>query len=659
MVNNFAAGFLQEDTLAQAANKQKDGTPLCLSMYMAVSDPKGQCFVTYYSWSGGGSNWTEPISQRRTTWSLTDSLAKTEGNLTLTTGVDLHKQFSEENTTYPANGLVWGTSGFTGNGLADLLLGQTGGFSQGGGEVVPLKGWQFGLFGQAQYKVKPNLTVSFGVRWDPDTPPSLVNGYGAVFSPGAKSTQYPNAPNGMLFPGDTGVTKALMPTHFALFEPRLGISWQPKFLPNTAIRAGLGQFTGPIVYNYYNHAVDIAPFSPEFQPGAAWAKNKTPDGTTSNNVGAVSFDSPWTAPAITGTPYSTSAQPDPFQAPNGQFASASYHPPSSINNFPAGIGIGSSFAPDFSPAVTTTYSISAEHQFPWNLALHLAYVGSSTDHAMIDVDANPKSNDLTNPNYGQNTSRPYQAFGEVDVDYSNGTSSYNSLQAGIEKKIGQGLQFQSNFTWSKVMDEAAIGSVTVANPYQLRWNYGISYINIPFSWTSNFVYTSPALRNSNPIIRAVLGTWQISSIYTMQSGQPFEISGSQGVGEGSAHANRVAGQPLNVRQGGRANWLNTYFNPAAFAPNAQGSFGYAGKNIMVGPPLSYADSSLSKNWKYSRFTVQLRIDTFNTFNHTSFGLPNNGVGNAPYPTNKSGFATITGGGPEGPRLGQGDIKITF
>lgn len=662
-VNNFAAGWLQENTLAQEANKQKDGSPLCLSEYMAVSDPKGECFLTLYQWGGGGSNWTEPISQRRTTWSLTDSLSKTEGNLTLTSGLDLHKQFSEEDTTYPANGLVWGGSGYTGDGLADLLLGKISGFSQGGGEVVPLKGWQFGLFAQTQYKIKPNLTVSFGVRWDPDTPPSMVNGYGAVFSPGAQSLRFPNAPLGILFPGDAGVSKALMPKHMAIFEPRLGVNWQPKFLPNTAIRAGLGQFSGPIVYNYYNHAVDIPPFSPEYQPGVVWAKAYNPDGVSEVPIGPMSFDSPWTAsngdancPApCTGTPYANSAQPDPFQAPNGGFASVSYQPASN-STFATPIGIGSSFAPDFSPAITTTWSLSVEHEFPWNLALHLAYVGSNTDHAMIDVDANPKSNDLTIPGYAN--TRAYSNFGEVDVDRSNGTSSYNSMQTGLEKKFSHGLQFQSNFTWSKVLDEASIGSVTVSNPYDLRWNYGISYINIPFSWVSNFIYTTPALRNSNPILRAVLGTWQVSTIYTAQSGQPFEVGGSNNVGEGSAHADRVPGQSLKVRQGGRANWINNYYNTAAFTREAQGTFGYQGKNIMVGPPLNYADSSFSKNWKYSRYTVQLRVDMFNTFNHPSFGLPDSNSGDANYA--EGGYqGRITGNGPEGPRLMQGDLKFTF
>lgn len=661
-VNSFTAGWLQENTLAVQGNKQKDGTNFCFSEYMKISDPAGECYLTLYQF-GNGSNgtWSEPISQRRTTWSLTDSLAKTAGNLTLTAGLDLHKQYSEEDTTYPANALVWGGNGYTGNGMADLLLGQTNGIEQGGGEVVPLKGWQFGLFAQAQYKVRPDLTASFGVRWDPDTPPGMVNNYGAVFEPGAQSSKFPNAPAGILFPGDLGITNALMPNHPAIFEPRLGVSWVPKFLPRTAIRAGAGQYSGPIVYNYYNHAVDVAPFSPLYAPGPIFSGTRTPDGDTKNNVWAVGFDNPWASNAATGTPYSTSSQPDPFQSPNGGFASATYYPPSSINNFgSAGINIGSSFAPNFEPAITTTYSFSIEHQLPWwNVALHLAYVGSETDHTMIDADANPKSNsNSSSPNWQSNASRPFAPnFTEVDVDYSTGTANYNSLQVGVEKKISHGLQFQSNFVWSKTMDEASIGSVTVSNPYNLRYNYGVSYINIPFNWTSSFVYTTPALRTLNPIVRAVLGTWQVSSIITAQSGQPFEVfPSSSNVGEGSPHAVRVPGVPLNVRQGGRSNWLKNYFNPAAFANPGTYGFGYSGKNIMVGPPLDYADSSFSKNFLvHERYGLQIRMDMFNTTNHTSFGLPNHTINQ----TGSTGTGTITGGGPEPARLMQGGAKFTF
>jgi hypothetical protein len=661
-VNTFTAGFLEEDTLAEQADKQKDGSNFCLSLYMKVSDPKNSCFITFYQWGGGSSNWLEPISQRRTTWSLSDSLAKNAGNLTITGGVDLHKQFSEENTTYPANGLVWGTSSYTGDGFSDLLLGDIGGFSQGGGEVVPLKGWQLGIYAQAQYKLKPNLTVSAGVRWDPDTPPQMVNGYGAVFEPGAQSAMYPNAPAGILFPGDIGVTKSLMPSHLSILEPRFGIVWQPTKLPHTAFRAGFGQFSGPIVYNYYNHAVDIAPFSPEFQPGTVTAQALNLDGTSSQVVGPMSFDSPWTGPAYvapgphtpgcpapcTGTPYSTSAQPDPFQAPNGGFAAASYTPPASTAFATPMATVGESFAPDFQPSITTSWSLSIEHQLTNTLAIHAAYVGSQTDHAMLDVDVNPESN-APGPTYKL---RPYSNFSEVDQNIAVGTSPYNALQAGIEKKLSHGIQFQSNYTWSKVLDEASLGSITVANPYDLSWNYGKSFIDVPFNWVTNFVYTTPALKNMNPIARALLGTWQVSTVYTYGAGVTFGVNGALGTAEGSADATIVAGQPFNVHKGGRAAWMNQYFNTKAFTVTPQFQFGYKGRNIFNGPPVSFADSAFSKNWKYSRYTMQLRVDMFNTLNTPSFSAPNSSV-------NGNQFGAVTGNGGEPPRKMQGDFKFTF
>jgi hypothetical protein len=662
-VNTLTAGYLQEDTLAQQKNQQKDGSNFCLSTYMKVSDPTGMCYLTFFGWGGGGSNWTEPISQRRSTWSLSDSLAKTMGNLMITSGVDVHKQFSEENTTYPSNGLVFGGSSFTGNGLADLLLGDLSSYQQGGGEVIALKGWQLGVYAQAQYKIRPNLTLSAGLRWDPDTPPASVGGRGSVFEPGAQSTMFPNAPAGLLFPGDQGVSSALMPTVKSIFEPRVGVAWQPSSLPHTSFRAGIGEFTGPIVYNYYNHAVDIAPFSPYYSVVSQFGA-QNPD-KSSIPTATVHVDDPWDAPAATGAPYSGTAQPDPFQSPNGAFASIGYKP-SRNSKFGLPVNVQASFDPDFQPSMTTTWSFSIEHQLSSTLALHAAYVGSDTNHAMIDIDKNPGDTNPADTPTSTNCAKLNACFGSrylypnysgILVDVSAGTSPYNSLQFGIDKKMSHGLQFQSNFTWSKVLDEASIGSVTVPNPINLRWNYGISPINIPFSSVTNFVYTTSALRNMNPLLRSVLGTWQISTIYSLQSGQPFGInaqggnpSGSQ---QGGERADRVQGVATNVHSGSKSQWLKQYFNPAAFAPISSGSFGNSGKNLFHSVRLNYADSALSKNWKYfDHYGLQLRVDMFNTFNHTSFGVPDTGI-------TDSSFGQITSSGAEPSRLMQGDLKFTF
>jgi hypothetical protein len=162
----------------------------------------------------------------------------------------------------------------------------------------------------------------------------------------------------------------------------------------------------------------------------------------------------------------------------------------------------------------------------------------------------------------------------------------------------------------------------------------------------------------NPITRKILGTWEISSIYTLESGKPFGISGGNGNNNSGSlqdgdRANVVSGQSAWSHRGGRSTWMKQYFNTAAFTTNPVGTFGTSGRNIFRGPYLNYADSALSKNLSFRELIkLQVRFELFNTFNHASFGTPDNTVTDGT-------FGKITGEGVEPNRIGQGSIKLTF
>jgi hypothetical protein len=668
MVNNLTFSFLEEDTLAEQVAQTSDGADFCWSKYIDIVEPAGLCYLEGADMGGSWSNWTEPIAQRRTTWGLSDTLSKTMGDLTISTGADVHRQFSQEATEYPQAPIVVFSGAYTGNGFADLLLGDLDNYQQGGGELTPLKGYQLGVYGQAQYRVKPNLTVTAGVRWDPNLPPAEVGGRGSVFEPGAQSVVYPNAPTGMLFPGDPGVKAGLMPTDLSILEPRVGAVWQPGFLPHTAIRAGFGQFSGPILYNYYNHFVDIPPFSPyyNFSPTFDNAGNLT------NGINA---SEPWTASSATGSPGH-----DPFVAPYGAFASIGVKPPSNFA-FSLPVTLGGSFAPDFRTSITTSWSISIEQQLGRDFAVHIAYVGNHADRTMVLVDENAGDINPSHSTFGQRvtySTGEYATagvpdYGEVYVDQSVGTSAYNSLQLGVDKKISHGIQFQSNFTWQKLTDDTGIGSVPIPNPYNIAANKSISTFNLPLSWVSNFVYTSPSLSGQNLLVKELGGSWRISSIYTLQSGAPFSIGGdadgiSSGSTEGGETAYKVKGVATDVHSGGKAHWLQQYINPAAFTTNPAGTFGDS-RNVFHTPRLNYADSALSKTWTArERYGFQLRFDFFNTFNHASFGAPDSGIGDGGSwnsagtvwtPNPAGNFGHITSSGNEPAREIQGALKFTF
>jgi hypothetical protein len=615
---------------------------MCWSRYIKVNELPGQCFMEGFSVGGGGFNggWTEPSQEVRTTYGVYDNLSKTVGKHTFAVGMNLQHQFAEELTQYPTTPIVGFNGQYTGNGLADFLLGYMQSFTQGAGEIASVSGWQPGFYGQDQYRLRPNLSITGGLRWEPNLAPGVKGGRGAAFVPGQRSTLYPNAPLGLVFPGDKGISKGLMPNTYGYWVPRLGVAWQPHSLPNTSIRAGFGLFTAPLMYSMYNHTADISPFSPTF---GLFGGNNTP----------LSLSDPWSQNAGTNL-----ASPFPPFAPFVPAKDAPFSPPFTIPAI---------FGQDFRLGITQSWNASVEHQFGQNLVARVAYVGSESFHQSDIIDQNPG---ICGPLVPVNGSpvcsiaarTTYPNFIQILTNFSNGTASYNALQAGVERHFSKGLQFQSNFTWSKTLDTATSGNISfgtneLPNPFNLRFNRGISGLNVPFIWVSNIIYTTPTLSHENQFVRQTLGGWEVSGIITLQSGFPFGIAGGYSNNSGSFQrgdrADVVSGQSFNVRQGSKAQWLNEYFNTAAFVPNAAGTFGDSGKNLFQGPPVKTMDVAFAKNWTIAEgYRLQFRWEMFNALNHPSFSNPDNNVADGNY-------GKITSLGPIAPRLMQAGLKFTF
>ena len=642
-VNSLSLYWTQLNSASGAQVKDSKGNPVCLSEYIQVSDPVGGCYLIGLNVSGGFSvGYTIKNLERRTTYGLTDGVTKTLGRNTITFGGNVLHQFSQENSDYPQQPIVSFTDQVTsfdnktGFGLADFLLGDVYNLQQGAGEISSVRGWQFGLYAQDQYKVSKNLTLTAGLRWDPNTPPNVAAGRGSVFRPGQQSSRFPNAPLGMVFPGDSGVQNALMPTTYTYFEPRVGIAWQPY--DHTSVRAGFGLFEAPLPYSYYNHTSDISPFSPTYSLF----------GTPQNPI---PFDNPYSIFPSLGS-----------KSPFPPFASLATPPPQN-SGFPTPVQISATFSPNFKLGITQSWNFSVEQQFTSNLALHLSYVGSQSYHQAVAIDLNPGGQTPATP--GIRTK--YPLFGQILEDTTAGTASYHSLQIGLEKRLSHSLQFQSNFTWSKTIDLASTGNISqggvpLPDPFDLQFNRGISDLNVPYISVNNFVYTSPSLRGWNVYERALLAEWEVSAIWTFQSGTPFGIQGGDGNNNSGAlqasgqYGDRadLTGQPYRVHQGGRSQWLQQYFNTAAFTTNAPGTFGNSGKNILIGPGIDTGDVALIKNWRvHETAQLQFRWEMFNAFNHPSFGLPYTD------PSQPSNFGRIVTIGAIQPRVMQGGIKLSF
>lgn len=658
------------------------GKPMCWSRYINVNEPAG-CSMEGASFGPASGGWTEPSQEVRSNMGFSDTFIRTIHRHTLSAGIEMQKQSAVENTQYPIDAIIGFGSGYTGNGISDWLLGYMSSFTQGAGEISDVKGWLVNPFINDEYQVRPGLTLTLGVRWDPDIAPTQVGGRGAAFVPGQQSAMFPNAPAGLVFPGDRGMTAQLRPSNYGGYvEPRIGIAYQPHNLPKTSFHAAFGMFSGPVAYSTYNHAVDIAPYSPTFSPTAP--SNSpicylngviTPNGgqcTDSNgNVlqgttikGYMNFNNPWQ----TSTFGTNGVSPFP------PYASVGYKPPSNYV-FPSVMNIGTSFARNFKAQMTNAWNASIEQQMSNTMAVRIAYVGSESYHQSYGVDRNFAIYCSTCNNGGHGSYLPYSSFSSIGELQSNGTASYNSLQISFSRNMSHGLQAQSSFTWQKTIDLASAGNPAfddpqrLGDPFDLSWNRGVSNLSIPFTWVSNFVYVSPEFKNQNRFVREAFGRWQISPIITLQSGNPFSISGgnsadlggnNNNTGSGcksncSDRADRVSGMPLKTRVGGRSKWIKGYFNTDAFRPRPDGTFGTSGRNILNGPPIFNIDSALMKNWAIERFQVQLRFETFNTFNHPIMSNPDTNPSDATFGQINSGNGSTSNAA----RVGQAALKLTF
>jgi hypothetical protein len=705
-VNTFTGFWTQQSSHNGTPVLDHNGKNMCWSRYISITEPGCYMEGAYFGSSNGG--WTEPSNEVRGTIGFSDTLIKTIHRHTVSAGIDLVHQRAVENASdYPADAIIDFGGGYTGNGVTDWLMGYMSNFEQGAGELADIQGWLIDPYVNDEFRLKPGLTLTLGLRWDPDIPPASIGGRGTAFVAGQQSKMFPAAPTGLIYPGDTNMTAGLRPSSMMFFEPRVGVAYQPKNMPRTSFHAAFGMFSAPVPYSDYNHVVDMAPFAPAFSPSApsntpicstgGVVGNCTPN-TGQALTGYMNFHNPWATSSFgtpNGNPFGTGAGQIPWANPN-------YKPP--VNSaIPGPIYEQDSFARSFKAAMTQAWNASVEQQINGVTAVRVAYVGSQSYHQSYVMDRNaqtysyctfynnptcalPTQANLTNGTL-KLASYPYPAFTQI-LEYDSGaTASYHSLQANVQRHLSHGIQAQTSFTWQKTIDVASFADIAgetsgMTNPKNLRWSRGLSSANIPYTWTSNFIYHSPALKGQSIVMREVLAGWEISPIITWQSGQPFSVGagnsnvayGELNKGDGcfngcsSDRADRVPGVPLKVRQGGRANWTKSYFNTAAFTTRHDGTYGNSGRNIIQGPPGFNVDSSLMKNWTVlEKYQLQFRFELFNALNHPIMGNPDASPPGGSGPTGGgdgcAGEINCGNGGFGSPnnttRIGQAALKLTF
>jgi hypothetical protein len=234
-----------------------------------------------------------------------------------------------------------------------------------------------------------------------------------------------------------------------------------------------------------------------------------------------------------------------------------------------------------------------------------------------------------------------------------GNSNYNSLQLSASKRFHKGLTILANYTWSKSIDEGSNDGDAPSNPFNIRNERAVSTYNLPHKFVGSFVWQLPGASLHSALARHTIGGWELNGIFNFQSGTPFSITSGVDNSQSGVNADRadVVGDWHISGDRSKAQMLQQYFNKAAFKVNAAGTFGNAGRNILIGPGIENIDFGVIKTFSITeRYKVQFRAEAFNIFNHANFSNPNGNV-------SAGTFGTITAAGA--PRVMQLALKAMF
>jgi hypothetical protein len=491
----------------------------------------------------------------------------------------------------------------TGVDYADFLLGYAQNWSA---SVSPEYGARIKdpqVFVQDDYKVRPNLTLNLGIRYQIRHGWSEIHGNEAVYDPTVVNPA--NNTLGAFWYGTTHANgrTALEANKYSSVLPRVGFSWLAN--PNMTIRGGFGLYAYNLSLDTYGGGM-----------GAAISSSGNYADNTNGITPATLLGGPGTEFA-TGAPLPyTPASTNPARF-NGQTVTyVQYNTPD--------------------PKIYQ-WNLGMQQSLGNNTAFDLAYVASHGFDLNFPTDLNQVPIADLQANDAQ--FKPNQNYNEIQGSPNNAISNYNSLQAQLNRRLSRGLSFGFNYTWSHFLDSIdSSGWGSREGPQDRLYqdaasNYSNSNFDIRNAFKGRVVYELPfgkgkMFLNNNFLLDELLGGYQVSSTMQFTSGNPFSVQAaninpySEPSGEPNPFVNYVgAGKTMMAVPGGRKPY--EWFNPANFSVPNDGTFGTVRRNSLYGPGLELVNMSAGKVFDiHESVKLQLRLDATNAFNHTSYGQPN-------------------------------------
>jgi Carboxypeptidase regulatory-like domain len=644
------------------------------------------------------------------TYQLTDNFSKIYGRHSLKFGFE-GRRFQVSNPFFFVNGGHFGFGGTgnftTGNPGADFLLGFPDFYEQSSGGFIDAQAWEYYYYAQDQWKIRSNLTLTYGMGYQIDTPlTDRYNNSRAIncFRPFQQSTVFSTAPTGLTVPGDPGCTASGYSTHFNDWGPRIGFAYSPDWgrisggPGKLSIRGGYG-----IYYNRSEEEVTLQNLlSPPF--------NLIDFGF--NDIGGTSaFKQPYTdikcisqtGAAIAGcvpsgggsvAPSGTIPNKYPFSPPNNSAQLAAlggfnFFEPFSLNVLD----------PNFRVPYSQNYNLTIQREFPGRMILSVGYVGALGRHLEANRELNPGINpsgcavDPTcvafrsiqqlvfpdNFNFNAVNSDGTFVFASIGEQTTDGSSHYNSLQVSLNKATSHGLSFLASYTYSHSLDygssfeNSGFGGARGTNPFNRAYNFGDSAFDARHRLVLTYTYDIPSMRKlhgMSGIPSRIVDGWRMTGITTFQGGFPVDIYDTNlrsltctafefyacwdtpnVVGPITLMDPR-SGTTIRTSSGGSMTTNhNAFFSDPSFAFESFGTFGNAGRSLFHGPGINNFDFLLAKDTQITEKTkIELRVELFNMWNHAQFLNPTGNI-------NSSNFGRVLSA--RDPRIMQLAVKFYF
>jgi hypothetical protein len=592
------------------------------------------------------------------TGQLIDNFSYTTGKHAYKWGVDIRRGHVANPFAFQNNGaftFAHGGSFTTGNAGADFLLGFPDSYGQSSGGRIDARGWEYYSYIQDQWRLRPNLTFTYGIGWQIDTPLTDFFNHGVAinaFRANQQSTVFPTAPTGLVFPGDQGISSAGYRTHYNNFGPRIGFAWNP--IRKLTVRAGWG-----IYYDNSEEELTLQNLlAPPFSLGSTGASDFP-------LFGSPSFANPFTD--VSGAGVVPNKFPFTPPAPGSAVDFANLFEPMGL----------SIVDPNFNVQYVMNRQLTVQYQVSPTILTTLSYVGAAGRrlegrheinpyNAQVCLNSTQKINGLLckknrfneNAYTGVGTIADASIFASLAQQSTFLHSNYDSFQATVEKSLSHGLNVRGAYTYAHALDngsslESGTGNVNAAIiPSNFNLTYGNSAFDARHRLAVEYLYQIPDWGFHHLPSRITKG-WTFAGVTSLQTGFPIGLSDS------GAHSLQCSPsfeffscwdrpsfvsfpQTFDPRlyqtlpnAAGAKNTGNFYFDPASFKVEALGTIGNAGRNFFHGPGINNTDLSFYKDTAITeRYKLQLRVDLFNAFNHANFANPSGNV-------NSSLFGRVT------------------